>query len=43
MAGDAYLIGDGVPHTIYNPGAEQAYVVWSVAPSLARPLIAEAE
>jgi uncharacterized RmlC-like cupin family protein len=43
MAGDAYLIEEGVPHTVYNAGREQAHVVWSVAPSLGRPLIAEAE
>jgi quercetin dioxygenase-like cupin family protein len=38
-AGDAYLIEEGVPHTVYNAGREHAHVTWSVAPSLGRPLI----
>lgn len=39
FAGDAYLIEDGVPHTVYNAGREQAAVVWACAPGLGRPLI----
>ncbi len=36
--GDAYLIGDGIPHTVYNAGREHAVVVWAAAPSLGREL-----
>jgi mannose-6-phosphate isomerase-like protein (cupin superfamily) len=35
-AGDAVLINEGVPHTLFNPGPEQARVTWSIAPSLGR-------
>lgn len=38
MAGDAFLIEEGVAHTVYNAGKEQAIVSWSVAPGLNRPL-----
>jgi quercetin dioxygenase-like cupin family protein len=38
-AGDAFLIEEGVPHTVYNAGREQAAMVWAVAPGLGRPLI----
>lgn len=37
-AGDAYLINEGVPHTVYNAGREHAVVTWTVAPSLGRDL-----
>jgi uncharacterized RmlC-like cupin family protein len=37
MAGDAILIDEGVPHTLFNPGPEQARMTWSIAPSLGRP------
>lgn len=36
--GDAYLIEDGVPHTVYNAGAEQAIMAWAAAPGLGRDL-----
>ena len=38
-AGDAVLIGDGIPHIVHNPGPEQAEMVWAAAPSLGRPII----
>ena len=37
-AGDAYLINDGVAHTVYNAGREHAALAWAAAPSLGRPL-----
>jgi uncharacterized RmlC-like cupin family protein len=36
-AGDAILIHESVPHTLFNPGPDQARVTWSIAPSLGRP------
>jgi mannose-6-phosphate isomerase-like protein (cupin superfamily) len=39
--GDAALIGDGVAHTAYNPGAEPAELIWAVAPHLGRELVHE--
>ena len=39
LAGDAVLIKEGVPHTAFNAGREQAEVVWAAAPSLGRPLV----
>lgn len=38
-AGDAVLIHDGVPHTVYNAGPEPAEMIWSAAPSIGRPLV----
>jgi quercetin dioxygenase-like cupin family protein len=35
--GDSILIHEGVPHTLFNPGPDQARVTWSIAPSLGRP------
>lgn len=35
--GDAALIEESVPHTVYNPGPGQADMTWSTAPSLGRP------
>jgi uncharacterized RmlC-like cupin family protein len=37
QSGDAILIHEGVPHTLFNPGPDQARVTWSIAPSLGRP------
>ncbi len=37
--GDAVLIKEGVAHTVFNPGAERAEMVWAAAPSLGRPLV----
>lgn len=37
--GDGLLIGEGVAHTVFNPGRDRAEMVWAVAPSLGRPLI----
>jgi mannose-6-phosphate isomerase-like protein (cupin superfamily) len=37
--GDALLIREGVPHTVYNLGAEPAEMTWCAAPSLGRTLI----
>jgi mannose-6-phosphate isomerase-like protein (cupin superfamily) len=34
--GDAALIEESVPHTVYNPGPEQAEMTWSTAPTLGR-------
>jgi Cupin domain len=34
--GDAILIHESVPHTLFNPGPDQARVTWSIAPSLGR-------
>ncbi|MEU7838873.1 MULTISPECIES: cupin domain-containing protein [unclassified Nonomuraea] len=34
--GDAALIEDSVPHTVYNPGPAQAEMTWSTAPVLGR-------
>ncbi len=42
-AGDAVLIGEGVPHIVFNPGPGQARMTWSIAPSLGRPQFADAE
>lgn len=41
MAGDAVLIKEGIAHTAFNPGREQAQIVWAIAPSLGRPLVYE--
>ena len=40
-AGDAILIHESVPHTLFNPGPDQARVTWSIAPSLGRPQFSE--
>lgn len=37
VKGDAALIEDSVPHTVYNPGPGQAEMTWSAAPHLGRP------
>lgn len=42
-AGDAVLIDEGVPHTLFNPGPDQARMTWSIAPSLGRPQFADVE
>lgn len=34
--GDAALIRESVPHTVYNPGPGQAEMTWSTAPGLGR-------
>lgn len=34
--GDAALIEESVPHTVYNPGPGQAEMTWSTAPGLGR-------
>lgn len=38
-AGDAALIREGVPHTVYNPGAQLAEMIWCAAPSLGRSMV----
>lgn len=37
-AGDAALIYEGVPHTVFNPGTQPTEMIWSAAPSLGRPI-----